>query len=143
MGQKLLTYIAKDLKDLDQIAKKIIANLTFSKLIILEGDLGAGKTTLSKYIAKNWGIKDEIVSPTYNICLTYNSGDKTLKHYDLYRIETINEISQSIDFFEELDDLNTLIIVEWFKFFQIDDHVLVKINLLSNGQREFIIEIKN
>ncbi|WP_455258051.1 tRNA (adenosine(37)-N6)-threonylcarbamoyltransferase complex ATPase subunit type 1 TsaE, partial [Peptoniphilus asaccharolyticus] len=61
-------------------------------LEILNGELGAGKTTLTKSIAKGMGIEDYITSPTFNIINEYY-GDLNLYHFDTYRLENVEEVS--------------------------------------------------
>lgn len=56
-------------------------------IIALTGDLGTGKTALTKYIAEGLGIKEEINSPTFNIVKEYRSGRLPLFHFDVYRLD--------------------------------------------------------
>lgn len=61
-------------------------------VIALTGDLGAGKTTLTKSIAKGLGIEDVITSPTFNIVKEYETGRLPLYHFDVYRIGDVDEM---------------------------------------------------
>lgn len=61
-------------------------------VIALTGDLGAGKTTLTKSIAKGLGIEDVITSPTFTIVKEYDSGRLPLYHFDVYRIGDVDEM---------------------------------------------------
>ena len=61
-------------------------------VIALEGDLGTGKTTLAKSIARGLGIDDVITSPTFNIVKEYRSGRLPLFHFDVYRIGDVDEM---------------------------------------------------
>lgn len=61
-------------------------------VIALTGDLGAGKTTLTKSIAKGLGIDDVITSPTFTIVKEYYSGRLPLYHFDVYRIGDVDEM---------------------------------------------------
>jgi tRNA threonylcarbamoyladenosine biosynthesis protein TsaE len=56
-------------------------------IVALTGDLGTGKTALTKYIAEGLGIKEEINSPTFNIVKEYRSGRLPLFHFDVYRLD--------------------------------------------------------
>jgi len=69
-----------------EIGAKIAAKLKVGDIICMKGDLGAGKTTLTKSIAKNLGIEDYVTSPTFTIINEY-SGKYPLYHFDVYRIE--------------------------------------------------------
>jgi tRNA threonylcarbamoyladenosine biosynthesis protein TsaE len=93
------------------IAKKIIASKNTSIEIHLEGDLGAGKTFLTRSIIQNSGWQDIVKSPTYTLCEEYELKDLLFFHIDLYRT---NE-AQDIDIFD-LDrnvDSKKIIIIEW------------------------------
>ena len=61
-------------------------------IIALTGDLGAGKTTLSKAIAKGLGVTDTIISPTFTIVCEYDSGRLPLYHFDVYRVNDSEEL---------------------------------------------------
>ncbi|MDR2834381.1 MAG: tRNA (adenosine(37)-N6)-threonylcarbamoyltransferase complex ATPase subunit type 1 TsaE [Streptococcaceae bacterium] len=80
-----------------------------SNNIILSGDLGAGKTTLTKGIGQGIGIKQMIKSPTYTIIREYEQGRMPLYHMDVYRVqEGIDELGLD-DYFEG----NGLSVIEW------------------------------
>ena len=80
-------------------------------LILLDGPLGAGKSTLARAIARGAGVSSNLPSPTFNIVLCYaGRGDLSVTHADLYRIETPAELDDL-----GLDDLfaEGLVMVEW------------------------------
>ena len=79
------------LKDLPDIAKKILATAS-SKVLLLNGDMGVGKTTLIKELVKQLGIKDVANSPTFSLVNEYQANDdKKVYHFDFYRIESEEE----------------------------------------------------
>ena len=84
------------------------------RILLLNGPLGAGKTTLVKGIAKSLRIKEPITSPTFPLSQHYPSGSPPLVHIDLYRLE---EASAANEFFlqeeEESKAMGALMIVEW------------------------------
>ena len=84
------------------------------RLLLLNGPLGAGKTTLVKGIAKSLRIKEPITSPTFSLSQHYLSGSLPLIHIDLYRIE---ETSAANEFFlqeeEESKAMDALMVIEW------------------------------
>lgn len=80
----LKTYM---LKDLPQIADEIVLNAT-SKTILFYGEMGVGKTTLIKEIAKRIGVDEMINSPTYSIVNEYELENDKLFHFDCYRLES-------------------------------------------------------
>ena len=79
-------------------------------LIAIYGDLGTGKTTLSKGIALGLGISEDITSPTFSLMEIYK-GQKTFYHFDLYRIENENELNNL--FFEEYWGKDGISVIEW------------------------------
>lgn len=80
--------------------------------IELVGDVGAGKTTLTKSIARALGINAPIQSPTFTICNRYQaSNGRTLAHYDFYRLNEAGLMKEELG--ETLDDETTITIIEW------------------------------
>ncbi len=90
---------------------KRIPNL---RILLLNGPLGAGKTTLVKGIAKSLGIDEPITSPTFPLSQHYQSGSMPLIHIDLYRID---DAKAADEFFlqeeEESEAMGALMVVEW------------------------------
>jgi len=84
------------------------------RLLLLNGPLGAGKTTLVKGIAKSLSIKEPITSPTFPLSQHYPSGSPPLVHIDLYRLEEPNAANE---FFlqeeEQSKEMGALVVVEW------------------------------
>lgn len=90
---------------------KILADICGpGTLICLNGDLGAGKTTLTQFIGKNLDVKEYINSPSYSLMNTYN-GKFTIHHYDLYKLEGVDEV---LDIgIEDYLYSKDIIIIEW------------------------------
>lgn len=125
-----MTIILKNLKDTEKFAGEIIRGLIgetpnrwnkFAKkmpeatLINLSGHLGAGKTTLVKEIAKQFGVKEHITSPTFVIIKSYKLKAKRYKliyHIDAYRLKSGKELL-SIGFKDLLKEKDNLIFLEW------------------------------
>ena len=84
--------------ELDVVVKYLNQIISSSAIIFLRGNLAAGKTTLTKAIAKAKGIEGEVTSPTFSLQQCY---DENLFHYDLYRIE--NDEFMELGLFEEFD----------------------------------------
>ncbi len=104
--------IVYEINDIDQIIDNILANYP-TKLFLLDGDLGAGKTTLVKSIVNAIGIDTNVSSPTFNIINEYYSNDVSIKayHIDLYRIENFQEI-QDLGLLDLLESDNW-VFIEW------------------------------
>ena len=91
--------------------KTLATLLKGGEVIALEGDLGAGKTTLTQGIAQGLGIKEWITSPTFTLLETYMSGRLPLCHIDAYRVEDVEHL-QMVGFDDALDG-TTVVVVEW------------------------------
>ncbi len=107
--------IIKSLDQLSKITKKIGRKLDTSDCIFLYGQIGTGKTTFTRllinFLQKNNNMKiTEVLSPTFNLLYEYDLKNKKIKHYDLYRLKTKEDIDQ-LDIFT--DDEKSIKIIEW------------------------------
>ncbi|PQV47720.1 tRNA threonylcarbamoyladenosine biosynthesis protein TsaE [Jejuia pallidilutea] len=98
------------LHEANEVAEKLI-NILDSKIVLLQGAMGVGKTTLVKSITKALGGEDDVSSPTFSIVNEYKIKDGLLYHFDLYRIQDIEE-AYSFGIEEYLYSGNW-IIIEW------------------------------
>lgn len=103
------------LKETNALAQKVASLLTTPALITLSGDLGAGKTTFTKGLAKGLKIEDTVTSPTFTILKSYEGEDVTLHHMDAYRLEGI---VQDLGFEEEIYDEDAVCVIEWSHFIE-------------------------
>ena len=87
--------------------------LTPPKLVLLRGDLGAGKTTLVKGIAEAFhaASEEDVTSPTFTLIHEYRGPDVTLYHIDLYRIDTARELDTLA--LDDLRDPENILLIEW------------------------------
>ena len=107
--------IVKSLDHLNKISEKILKKLEKKDCLFLIGEIGVGKTTLTRYLINNLqkqkGLSlTEVLSPTFNLLYEYEIGDFKIMHYDLYRIKETKELKHLGIFSEELDAVK---IVEW------------------------------
>jgi tRNA threonylcarbamoyladenosine biosynthesis protein TsaE len=109
------------LEQLSQVVQKLITVINplmlnqsnQATLITLTGDLGAGKTTLVKELLRNYGVKEEILSPTFTYVNCYkNDQGRKIYHFDLYRVSSLNQFSE-LGFDEYLCESNSLCLIEW------------------------------
>lgn len=100
------THTATETED---VAAELGARLRPGDLVVLTGDLGAGKTTFAKGIARALGVSDVVTSPTFTIVQEYD-GTTPMAHVDVYRIERMQEL-HDIGFEELLD--GRVVVVEW------------------------------
>lgn len=95
-----------------EIGSKIAQNLRGGDVIELIGDVGAGKTTLTKGVANGLGVGETVQSPTFTISREYGA-DRGLRlvHYDFYRLREAGVMADELS--EAINDPNTVVIVEW------------------------------
>ncbi|MDG1889498.1 MAG: tRNA (adenosine(37)-N6)-threonylcarbamoyltransferase complex ATPase subunit type 1 TsaE [Flavobacteriaceae bacterium] len=99
------------LNQLSKVATNVLKNIE-KNIVLISGEMGAGKTTLIKEVLKGLNVVDNISSPTFSIINEYKtSNDDIIYHIDLYRIKNINEI-EGIGLFEYLESGNSCFI-EW------------------------------
>lgn len=98
------------IEELQDVVEQIMPRLQYN-ILLLKGNLGAGKTTFTKCLLKNLGSADEVSSPTYAIVNEYNSPKGKIYHFDLYRMKNIREV-YDIGMEEYLDEA-FLCIIEW------------------------------
>lgn len=101
------TFKAKDLKI---IGKYLIEDLS-TKVVRIDGPMGAGKTTLISSICKSLGVEEPVSSPTFSLVNTYKSRDGIIYHFDFYRIQNAHE---ALDIgLEEYLESGNLCFMEW------------------------------
>ena len=88
------TVSLPDLAATQGLGARIAAGLGTGDAVALEGDLGAGKTTLARAILRAAGITEDVPSPTFTLVQVYETASLTVRHYDLYRIENPNEVDE-------------------------------------------------
>jgi len=98
-------------EETERFGIELANTLTAGTVIALTGDLGAGKTTLSKAVAKGLGISETLTSPTFTIVCEYDSGRLPLYHFDVYRVNDSDELFEIG--FEDYLCKGGVCIVEW------------------------------
>ena len=108
-----LTYLRKTTSPeaTKQLASTLAPYLRAGDVIVLSGDLGAGKTQFVQGVAAGLGVRAQVTSPTFNILLSYPEGTLPLHHFDLYRLDHADEL-EDIGFYETLD-ADGATFVEW------------------------------
>ena len=106
-----MKFELNSLDDTKQMAKHVAKNIKAGDVIALYGDLGAGKTSFSRYLINILTKKDEeVLSPTFNLVFPYEADDFTIWHFDLYRLKDANEVEE-IGLYEAFD--YGVSIIEW------------------------------
>ena len=128
-----------NLDELNHFANVLVRHLEPSDLILLNGDLGAGKTTLTQFIGKHLGVKRNINSPTFNIIKSYKGSNLKLHHMDCYRLEDSDEDLGFDEYFQD----EGITIIEWSQFIQDllpKEHLIINIEALSETKRTIKLE---
>ena len=121
-------------KEAAEFGKRLGKTLESGDVLALVGELGTGKTTLTKAIAAGLDISETVTSPTFTIVKEYNSGRLPLFHFDVYRLENGGELIEIGG--EEYFDAGGICVIEWAdKIAEIlpDDTKLI---LLEYGENE-------
>jgi tRNA threonylcarbamoyladenosine biosynthesis protein TsaE len=123
--------------------RSLAAELKPPLLVLLRGDLGAGKTTLVKGIAEGFGAAsaDEVTSPTFTLVHEYHGPRATVYHIDLYRIDTERELETL-----GLDDLagpDSILLIEWgekFARFARERDVEISLERITEDKRQIQVQ---
>ena len=133
--------IKYQLNQLKEISLKVNQNFNH-KIVLISGEMGAGKTTLIKQILIGLNVIDNISSPTFSIINEYKTKSTDLiYHMDLYRINKIEELEE-IGFFEYLESGN-LCFIEWGEIIEnMIGEDYNKFNIIENGDFRILEKIK-
>ena len=135
--------IVKSLDHLSKISEIILKKLDKKDCLFLIGEIGVGKTTLTRYLINNLqkqkGLSlTEVLSPTFNLLYEYEISDFKIMHYDLYRIKETKELKHLGIFSEELEAVK---IVEWPDLIKIPPQDKLEVHL-RYGEKENEREIE-
>ena len=140
------SVIVDNLKSTEELAEKFAKLLCGGEVVLLGGDLGAGKTTFTKYVLKALGVKDEVTSPTFTIMKEYDGKKFKIYHFDMYRISSGDEAREfGLEDYIFSGDKGSITFIEWPE--NIEDilvgnfnKIKINIKLLDNGRRQFEIK---
>ncbi|WP_277111187.1 tRNA (adenosine(37)-N6)-threonylcarbamoyltransferase complex ATPase subunit type 1 TsaE [Chryseobacterium taklimakanense] len=110
-----MTFKIHKIEDWQEVVNQILPKLQHN-LLLLKGNLGAGKTTFTQFLLKNLGSTDEVSSPTYAIVNEYRTPKGNVFHFDLYRMKSVGEV-YDIGMDEYLDNA-FLCIIEWPEIYE-------------------------
>ena len=131
-----MKFISHSVQDTYDIAKKIAADLKGGEVILLSGDLGAGKTTFTKGLALALGVQDTVTSPPFTFMQSYE-GSMTLYPFDMYRADNQDEL-YGLGLADYLD-MDGVCVIEWNKFENIKNPIVVNIKAIDEHTREIEI----
>jgi tRNA threonylcarbamoyladenosine biosynthesis protein TsaE len=97
-----------------ELGRTLASHLRNARIVLLRGDLGAGKTTLAKGIAEGFGAADadDVTSPTFTLIHEYHGPEKDVYHIDLYRLEKPGELD-SLGLEDLMQDERNILLIEW------------------------------
>lgn len=127
------------------LGRRLAASLAPPKLVVLRGELGAGKTTLIKGIAEGFiaASEEDVTSPTFTLVHEYRGPEAVVYHIDLYRVDTARELETL-----GLDDLiseNSVLLIEWgekFARFVRQRDVEIALERLGENERRIKVETR-
>lgn len=136
-------FITKSVLETRKKAAEFAEKLKKGTVIGFLGDLGAGKTAFTSGFVRGLGIEADVSSPTFAICNDYIGDNNRVLHYDMYRIESWDDL-YSTGFFDSLDS-GAYILIEWSEnvFGALpDDAIIINIDKLGENERKFTVMTK-
>ena len=138
--------ITHNLNETLELGKKIAPYLIKGSVITLKGDLGAGKTIFTKGVGFGLGIKEEIISPTFNILKCYFHKPINMYHIDAYRLEDVPSENKNIGL-DEIIEGDGITLIEWDEFIKeyidYNESLNIKITINKDNTRNFEISSVN
>ncbi|MGB9255725.1 MAG: tRNA (adenosine(37)-N6)-threonylcarbamoyltransferase complex ATPase subunit type 1 TsaE [Candidatus Korobacteraceae bacterium] len=139
-------YTAHSAEETIALGRSIAPTLKNMSMVVLRGDLGAGKTTLVKGIAEGLqaASQDDVTSPTFTLIHEYRGPDINLFHVDLYRIDTPRELD-TLGLDELFSENGNLVLLEWgekFPRFEAECDAMISIERRGDQEREILVKKK-
>ena len=111
MSRSPLVLATSNAGETQDLAAALAAISLPGDLVLLAGEMGAGKTAFAQGFARGLGITDQVTSPTFTIVREYSGGRLALHHLDVYRLDNLREVAD-LDLSEMLDE-EAVMLVEW------------------------------
>jgi tRNA threonylcarbamoyladenosine biosynthesis protein TsaE len=139
----MLSFATSCADETTQLGRTLATQLRPGTIVLLRGDLGAGKTTLAKGIAEGFqaASAEDVTSPTFTLIHEYRGPEVTLYHIDLYRIDTQRELDTLA--LDDLMDPKSILLIEWgekFARFQRERDVEIAIEHIGGDRRRIVVE---
>ena len=132
-------------KKTEELAKKISKKLKLGHIVFFVGEMGVGKTTFIRYLINNFQKQNrlkitEVTSPTFNLLNEYKIKHIKINHYDLFRINSSDEI-HNLGLFEDIN--NAITLIEWPQKIKLKPKNLIELNFeYGNDYNKRILKIK-
>jgi tRNA threonylcarbamoyladenosine biosynthesis protein TsaE len=142
MGE--IKALVKNLEETNELANKIGRQLRGGEVICLIGELGAGKTYFTKFLAGALGIEsNNVVSPTFVYWRIHKGKNLILNHFDFYRVESLEDFDmETIGLADALNDEGAVTVIEWadkIEPYLPEERLDIHIKRLEEEKREFVI----
>jgi tRNA threonylcarbamoyladenosine biosynthesis protein TsaE len=140
MEEEIFQYISNDEEETILLGEKIGELLEPGQIILLSGELGAGKTILVQGICNGLGVDEDVTSPTYTLINEYE-GELTVYHMDLYRLEDEEDLYDVG--VEDYLDTEGIVLIEWPDLVYDllpPDFVYIRLVVLDDNTRKITIE---
>lgn len=125
-------FVTRSQAETIAVGEQLGRELSAGDVLVLTGDLGAGKTQLTKGIAAALGCEGDVTSPTFTIEMVYEGGRLPLYHFDLYRLDDPDQL-EDIGLYDVLG-ADGVCVIEWGEQFadELDDYVSVRVTRLDD-----------
>ena len=136
-----LTLRAKSLEATHAIAAALAALCRSGDMILLAGEMGAGKTAFAQGFGRALGVTEPITSPTFTLVHSYDTGSVTLHHADLYRLDQLVEVTELG--LGELAEYHGVVLVEWGDVVEstFGEHLVVRLDLVADDVEARLVTI--
>lgn len=135
------SYITNSKRETARLAEKLAKKLENHDIIFFKGGMGMGKTAFTQGLCRGLGIDRNVTSPTFAIVNEYSSSPLSLFHFDMYRIETEDQL-YNIGFYDYMD-YDGVLAIEWSEnilpFFS-DANIVITFEKTGENQRKITIE---
>ncbi len=131
--------ILPDAEATRELGRNLAQSLPPGSVILLEGDLGSGKTTLVQGLGEALGIKDAIASPTFTLINEYPEGRIPLYHLDLYRLEPQEVEALNLEtYWEGIEFIPGIVAIEWAERlpYQPQNYLQITLTYQTDGSRQ-------
>ena len=133
-------------KKLGEFANNLSSKLKQGDIFFLYGEMGVGKTTFVKFLINNMQLRSkkeltEVTSPTFNIMNEYDINGLLIKHYDLYRLKSVDEL-EDLNIFDEND--KAILLIEWPQIIKKEPNLVTRLYFeYENEYQNRFIKISN
>ena len=132
--------ITHNAEETEELGAKLGQKLCGGEVIELVSDVGGGKTTFVRGVARGMGSQDKVASPTFTLSREYKAGKLTLYHCDFYRLSEPGIMTDELA--EVVGDPKAVVVVEWANIVEYvlpDDKVTISFKVLAENERELTI----